>query len=138
MSRKAQRRLLRLFSRVPGLYSLQAFACARRVTVRGPSMIPTLVPGGRLLVDRLAYRRDRPKIGDIVLAAPRQLPGVKVIKRVAAAPTGQTLARDEYWLLGDNPQASTDSKEFGPVKRSDLLGRAWILYWPADRWRVFD
>ena len=65
-----------------------------------------------------------------------------MVKRIAAVPGeiagGRTLARGEYWVLGDAADASTDSKDFGPVKRSDLLGRAWILYWPADRWHVFD
>ena len=68
--------------------------------------------------------------------------GLDMVKRIAAVPGeiagGRTLARGEYWVLGDAADASTDSKDFGPVKRSDLLGRAWILYWPADRWHVFD
>jgi type IV secretory pathway protease TraF len=65
-----------------------------------------------------------------------------MVKRIAGLPggtvPGHTLARNEYWVLGDAPDASTDSREFGPVKRSELLGRAWILYWPADRWHVFS
>lgn len=140
MSRKVQRRLLRLVSRVPGAYSVLAFAFARRATVRGESMAPTLRPGYRLLADGLAYRRDRPRLGDIVLVRHQEVPGLTMVKRIAAIPGdavgGQTLGRGEYWVLGDNAGASTDSRDFGPVKRR-LLDRVWVLYWPTQRWRVF-
>lgn len=142
MSRKTRRRLLRLLSRVPGVYAVLAFALARRVSVRGWSMAPTLLPGERLLFDRLAYTRDRPKIGDIVLVTHPLRPALRMVKRLTGVPGDSVdgerlLGRGEYWVLGDNEDASTDSREFGAVRRSDLLGRAWVLYWPTDRWRVF-
>jgi signal peptidase I len=141
MSRKTRRRILRLLSRVPGLYAMLAFALARRVAVRGWSMAPTLLPGERLLFDRLAYSRHRPKAGDIVLVAHPLQPGLRMVKRLAGVPgetiSGVALSRGEYWVLGDNEDASTDSREFGPLRRSDLLGRAWVLYWPTNRWQVF-
>jgi signal peptidase I len=142
MSRKTRRRLLRLLSRLPGLYAVLAFALARRVSIRGWSMAPTLLPGERLLFDRLAYVRDRPRAGDIVLIAHPLQPGLRMVKRLVGL-SGESvdgvrlLDRGEYWVLGDNEDASADSREFGPVRRGDLLGRAWVLYWPTDRWRVF-
>jgi signal peptidase I len=105
-------------------------------------MAPTLLPGERLLFDRLAYVRGRPRTGDIVLVAHPLRPGIRMVKRLAGVP-GETpdgvrlLARGEYWVLGDSPEASTDSRELGPVRRADLLGRAWIRYLPTDRWQVF-
>jgi signal peptidase I len=133
---------LRLLSRLPGLYAVLAFALARRVSIRGWSMAPTLLPGERLLFDRLAYVRDRPRAGDIVLIAHPLQPGLRMVKRLVGL-SGESvdgvrlLDRGEYWVLGDNEDASADSREFGPVRRGDLLGRAWVLYWPTDRWRVF-
>jgi nickel-type superoxide dismutase maturation protease len=142
MSRKVQRRLLRLVSRIPGVYAVLAFVCARRVTVKGSSMAPTLLAGDRILIDRLAYVRERPKRGDVVLLANASRPGLKMVKRVAALPAesagGATLGPGEFWVLGDAADSSTDSRVFGPVKQGDLLGRAWIRYWPTDRWQVFD
>lgn len=143
MSRKTRHRLLRLLSRVPGLYAVLAFALARRVSVRGWSMAPALLPGERLLFDRLAYTRDRPKAGEIVLVAHPLQPHLRMVKRLVGLPGDSVdgvrlLGRGEYWVLGDNEDASTDSREFGPVRRGDLLGRAWIRYWPTDRWLVFD
>lgn len=142
LTRKSKRRLLRLQSRIPGLYALAAFLLARRVTVRGWSMAPALLPGERLLVDRLAYARDRPRAGDVVLVAHPLRGDLRLVKRLAGVPGqavggGGVLARGEYWVLGDNTDESTDSREFGPVRRSDLLGRAWLRYWPTERWRVF-
>jgi signal peptidase I len=141
MSRKSLRGLLRIISRAPGLYTVLAFLLARRTTVRGPSMMPALLSGERLLFDRLAYVRDRPQAGDIVLVAHPLRPDFRMVKRLSGMPRdvidGQTLARGEYWVLGDNEGKSTDSQEFGPVRRRDLLGRAWVRYWPTDRWRVF-
>lgn len=51
---------------------------------------------------------------------------------------GQTirLAKDEYFLLGDNRPYSRDSREFGPIKREDLVGKAWFAYWPLDKMGV--
>jgi len=40
------------------------------------------------------------------------------------------LKEDEYLLLGDNRSYSRDSREFGPIKKEDLVGKAWLIYWP--------
>lgn len=47
-----------------------------------------------------------------------------------------TLGRDEYFVLGDNRNLSKDSREFGAIKKRDLVGRAWIVYWPPTRTRI--
>src|SRR5262245_43615111 len=107
MNRKAIRRI----ASMPGLYPLLAFLTAQRVRVRGWSMAPTLVPGERVLCDRLAYDVGAPRLGDIVLARHSLRPGMRLIKRVAAVPGdrvttmdgGRVLTRDEFWLLGDAP-----------------------------------
>ena len=141
MNRKTRRRILRIASRVPGLYALLAFGFARRATVRGWSMTPALLPDERLIFDRLAYTRDAPHVGDIALVAHPLRPELRIVKRLAGVPGdivgGRVLERGEYWVEGDDPDRSTDSREFGPVRRSDLLGRAWVRYWPAERWRVW-
>lgn len=45
-----------------------------------------------------------------------------------------TLGEDEYFVLGDNRNYSRDSRdpEVGNVKRSQILGRAWLRFWPLD------
>jgi signal peptidase I len=36
-------------------------------------------------------------------------------------------------VLGDNRQASNDSRSFGVIADDDVIGRAWFRYWPLDR-----
>ena len=42
----------------------------------------------------------------------------------------------EYLVLGDFRQDSRDSRSFGPINGSHIVGKAWIRYWPlkAGRW----
>jgi nickel-type superoxide dismutase maturation protease len=141
MRRKTCGYLLRFASRVPGVYGTLAFFLAQRISVRGRSMAPALLPGERLMFDRLAYVRNPPRAGDVVCVAHPLRPQLRMIKRLAGVPGdtlgGRTLGRGEYWLLGDNADESTDSRDFGPVRCRELLGRAWVRYWPVDRWNVF-
>lgn len=48
------------------------------------------------------------------------------------------LAQDEYYVLGDNRASSLDSRFFGPIKRSDIIGRTWLRGWPFNRVAIFD
>jgi nickel-type superoxide dismutase maturation protease len=88
-----------------------------RFVVRGGSMEPTLGDGDEVLVDPRAYRRRPPRVGDVVLIQHPLRGDVRAIKRVAE------LREGGVWVLGDNPRASTDSRIFGPVPLSHLLGR---------------
>jgi nickel-type superoxide dismutase maturation protease len=95
----------------------------RRVVVEGRSMEPTLAPGDRLLV----LRARGLHAGDVV--AVRDPRGHRVlVKRVGA------ILDDEIVLRGDNPSASTDSRSFGPVPVSAVLGRVVRCYAPS--WRA--
>jgi signal peptidase I len=44
-----------------------------------------------------------------------------------------TLGTDEYFVLGDNTTGCTDSRYYGPIKKSSIVGRAILIYAPADR-----
>ena len=38
-----------------------------------------------------------------------------------------------YMALGDNRGSSSDSREFGPISRKAIVGKAWVRYWPLNR-----
>ena len=42
-----------------------------------------------------------------------------------------TIGPDELFVMGDHRQASADSRAFGPIKVSSVIGRAFLRYWPA-------
>lgn len=59
-------------------------------------MEPTLLPGERVLINRLAYRRRPPARGDVVLARDPREPKRLLIKRVAAIPGDEVRQHAEH------------------------------------------
>jgi len=49
-----------------------------------------------------------------------------------------TLAEDEYFVLGDNRQHSTDSRVVGPIKKNVMKGKAVFRFWPLNRLGELD
>lgn len=43
---------------------------------------------------------------------------------------------NDYFVMGDHRSISSDSRDFGPVPRSLIYGKAAFIYWPADNMGV--
>lgn len=102
------------------------------VTVHGVSMRPTYTDGARVLVRRTT-RRLRP--GQVILFGDAPPGRSLLIKRIAAVPgdvvpsvftavvPAGRVPPGHFLVLGDNPPASVDSREFGYLPQAQLVGR---------------
>ena len=90
------------------------FRRSHGVRVEGDSMIPSLRSGDRVLIDPTASVKP----GDIVLARHPYKTSVRILKRLSFIESDGRI-----FLKGDNPDDSTDSRTFGSIANSDVLGK---------------
>ncbi len=90
-----------------------------RFRVDDTSMEPTLSPGDYVLVNRLSYRLHRPSKGDLVVVRDPEAPKRYLVKRIA------DLSVSGAFVVGDNEPLSRDSRSFGPIPASLIVGRVF-------------
>jgi len=80
------------------------------------------VPGDRLEIDR----------GTVWVNHKRQIESyVPEEYRDSRSYPEFVVPEDTYFMMGDHRSISSDSREFGPVARSLIYGKAAFVYWPA-------
>lgn len=83
--------------------------------IEGDSMSPTLNHSDLVLINFGVELKE----GDIVLANHPFEKGAKLIKRI-----WKITPENKYFLIGDNLSKSTDSRNFGELMATDILGKA--------------
>jgi hypothetical protein len=88
----------------------------------------------------LVVTPDRYECDVVVVVEHPERAGYEIVKRIVGVPgdeiAGRVLDEDEYWVEGDFPKRSTDSRQFGPVSRDLLKAKAVLVYWPLERRRA--
>jgi signal peptidase I len=149
---------------------IRAFVAEPRF-IPSESMVPSLLVGDRIVVEKLSYHWHNPDHGDIIVFDPPELlqrygfgKDQVFIKRIVGIP-GDTLEvkagsvylngialnepyinaapdytmpqfqvpDDQYFVMGDNRNNSTDSHIWGFLPRQNIIGRAWFEFWPLKR-----
>ncbi|MCZ6529391.1 MAG: signal peptidase I [Chloroflexi bacterium] len=133
-----------------------------RIRVEGDSMEPSLVDGQFVVVNKLAYSLQDPQRGDIVVFRFPLNPERRFIKRIIGLPGDHVQVQDgqvfidgnllnepylavppayndrwdvglnEVFVLGDNRNNSSDSQNWGALVLEDIIGKAFLVYWPMD------
>ena len=119
----------------------------QRTEVSGSSMENTLSDGDNLIVDKISYRFHDPERYDIIIFPYKYEEDTYYIKRIIGLPGEHVriddsgIARDEitlgdgeYFVLGDNRNNSSDSRDpsVGIIQQKDIIGRAWLQIYPFD------
>jgi signal peptidase I len=81
------------------------------------------VPGDRLRIDR-----GRVYVNGKVLGEPY----IPEEYRDTRSLDAMVIPKGEYFVMGDHRSISSDSREFGPVKRELIYGKAAFIYWPTQ------
>ncbi len=48
-----------------------------------------------------------------------------------------TLRSGQYFMMGDHHSDSCDSRTWGPVPRSDIIGKVFLKFWPLSQWHWY-
>jgi len=133
-----------------------------RIRVEGDSMEPSLENGQFVVVNKLAYALQDPQRGDIIVFNFPLNPERRFIKRIIGLPGDYLQVQDgqvfingklqnepylavppayndqwdvglnEVFVLGDNRNNSSDSQNWGALALEDIIGKAFLVYWPMD------
>ena len=161
--------------------------------VEGPSMLPNLVDGEHVLVNKMVYAKFHssqlmsklpfsnlvdgdlvypfhpPRRGDVIIFHFPRNEAHDFVKRVIGLAgdtveidAGQVMVNgiplsepyitkhdqsdmhpvripeDHFFVLGDNRSASNASRNWGLVPADNIVGQAWVAYWPPSHWRALN
>jgi signal peptidase I len=90
--------------------------------------------------DEISLRDGKYYLNDNILNESQYLDSTVYTSGGNALSEGETLTvpEGEFFVSGDNRPHSSDSREFGTIKETDIKGKAWIVYFPFDHFKVIE
>lgn len=147
------------------------FFVAEPFIVSGNSMVPNFHNREYLVVNKISYRFNEPKRGDVIVFRYPKDTSQYFIKRIVGLPGEKvkiangrvyvynsehpegsaleepylsnqditfgkdelvTLGSEEFYVVGDNRLASSDSRVWGILPKHDIVGTAWLRVFPLN------
>lgn len=134
--------------------------------VIGPSMTPTIKEGSVVLVNKFIYNIRDIKRNEIIILKHDEkfmikrvigLPGEHIVykdnklyingeqynekfleKNIQTEDYDtKVIPKDKYFVLGDNRENSQDGNDFGLIDKKDIVGKAWIIMWPINEFKIY-
>ena len=137
-----------------------------RYRIDGDSMEPTMHNREYVIINKVSYKIGQPQRGDIIVFEYPRSPDRDFIKRIIGLPgdtvdirngavfvngakltevyiadaplysSTWTVEPAQYFVLGDNRNNSSDSHSWGLLPAENIIGKAWVTYWPITDWGI--
>ena len=79
--------------------------------------------------ETISIRRNRVFIDGVPLEEPYRASGSRMRNM-----TEVVVPENHYFVMGDDRASSADSRDYGPIHRSQIIGRATMIVWPPGHW----
>ena len=84
--------------------------------------------------DRVEVKEGKVFINDVALDEPYVYEGQDTL--VTGELSTWVIPDDELFVMGDHRNNSADSRVFGPIGKGQVVGRAWLRYWPFNTFGI--
>lgn len=103
------------------------------IKVQGNSMSPTIKNNSYAIVDKYLHKLFTIQKNQILLFL---VDGHEVVKKIVGFPGENieiegkliSLENNEIFVLGENPKESIDSRSYGPLKTSQIIGKVVLVF----------
>ena len=85
--------------------------------------------------ETIEMRNCEVRIDGVILDEPYLDPTVVTPGNCGADIPPTVVPADHVFVMGDNRPQSQDSRAIGPIDEDDLVGRAFVVFWPTSHWR---